>query len=675
MLTLTLWTFQQNYARSYRAHVSQNEARLRISAGLLADSLNLRAPILGINRPLASIDPSTIKKLDAPIQLNRSQIDGLAGWTELTGVSDVPVVKAATYKAPNANDNGFLYIYLETAKATFERRLPRPGWLTNSDYFVLKTLVAGQQPNYYLIALEDKRDLDIVARVAAFDSTFNLTPRIEETTIRNTSIVGGLYDRPAGAQGNRLLLRVPLPARYDQTTSIALGIGGKTQTDVFRLEMLPELFASTICAAIAKGAPYAFAPEIDSAIVAAPTIPNRLCSVPNGQRLNNKTNANAWRFIHRLLVGSSYGTPTSKSDNRLMEFVVPLRMEAIPSANLTVHKFDESLLSSWRQQSYAQLVNATISVVGLGLLIVAFYFGVLKRISRLSRSVLAAIKARKTIALPASRSFDEIEVLARALRLWGRQADVQANRVDARNRQLAAKSSQIEGQNAFLERQAAELSEKTNELTIRNKELLLANTRHERIAKQIRHDIYKNLLALRNYNTDVPRARDLLENVIRVTDDIISERHTALDTKLTDISRVVNEWVRNVSVEQNLAELSATQFEAGLFAWAEEDRLGEVFNQLLDNALAFRDPGTSIVVDVVPRADGVRIIFSNIGPPILEENLQRIFEHGVSIRSQRQAGNLGSGLHTARQYVSGMGGVITAENSPGRRINFLIDLK
>ena len=111
------------------------------------------------------------------------------------------------------------------------------------------------------------------------------------------------------------------------------------------------------------------------------------------------------------------------------------------------------------------------------------------------------------------------------------------------------------------------------------------------------------------------------------------------------------------------------------------ERLGQVFRNLIDNAISFSpDRG---VVGVSAHISGGRVLaeVEDEGPGIPEPDIERIFERFYTERPAEQGfgKNSGLGLAIARQIVASHGGRIWAENkrnSEGRRVGarFIVEL-
>jgi two-component system sensor histidine kinase BaeS len=104
-----------------------------------------------------------------------------------------------------------------------------------------------------------------------------------------------------------------------------------------------------------------------------------------------------------------------------------------------------------------------------------------------------------------------------------------------------------------------------------------------------------------------------------------------------------------------------------LTAMADLDRLRQVINNILQNALRYVPAGSEVVITAAPADDGVMIQIADDGPGIPEAHMPHLFERfwrGDPSRS-RETGGAGLGLTIARQIVEAHGGRIAAAPTPG----------
>ncbi|WP_128561465.1 sensor histidine kinase [Methylobacterium crusticola] len=97
-----------------------------------------------------------------------------------------------------------------------------------------------------------------------------------------------------------------------------------------------------------------------------------------------------------------------------------------------------------------------------------------------------------------------------------------------------------------------------------------------------------------------------------------------------------------------------------------DSRLGQVVNNLLDNARSFSPKGASVRVALRRRRNTVELVVEDDGPGIPAHALERIFERFYTDRPEQGFGqNSGLGLSISRQIVQAHRGTIRAENRLG----------
>jgi two-component system OmpR family sensor kinase/two-component system sensor histidine kinase BaeS len=116
-----------------------------------------------------------------------------------------------------------------------------------------------------------------------------------------------------------------------------------------------------------------------------------------------------------------------------------------------------------------------------------------------------------------------------------------------------------------------------------------------------------------------------------------------------------------------------------LLICGDEQRLGQVLNNLLDNALRHTPPGGAVQVCLGTRNGAVRLVVTDDGEGIAPGDLPYIFDrfYRADASRSRRTGGSGLGLAIARQLVQAQGGRIWAESPPAghsRGSAFLLEL-
>jgi two-component system sensor histidine kinase ChvG len=221
----------------------------------------------------------------------------------------------------------------------------------------------------------------------------------------------------------------------------------------------------------------------------------------------------------------------------------------------------------------------------------------------------------------------------------------------------------------------------------------------EHFAADVAHELKNPLTSLRSAVETLPiaktdAARDKLLAIIKHDvgrlDRLISDISDAsrLDAELAradmgvvDLSAALSTVVEvaratdrgdGVTIELTLR---ASAYDSPRGRWrviGHDSRLGQVFNNLIDNARSFSKPGGTVRVLLWPerakgpggqQLDGYEIIVDDDGPGIPDEAFDRIFERFYTDRPQQGFGqNSGLGLSISRQIIEAHGGRIRALN-------------
>jgi CheY-like chemotaxis protein/anti-sigma regulatory factor (Ser/Thr protein kinase) len=108
----------------------------------------------------------------------------------------------------------------------------------------------------------------------------------------------------------------------------------------------------------------------------------------------------------------------------------------------------------------------------------------------------------------------------------------------------------------------------------------------------------------------------------------------------------------------------------------DEDRVMQVFTNLLSNAAKFSPPGEVVSVAVRPLDRRFRVSVTDRGPGISDEFRTRIFGKFAQADASdtRQKGGTGLGLNIVAQIVERLGGSVSYDSVPGEGATFHVDL-
>lgn len=212
----------------------------------------------------------------------------------------------------------------------------------------------------------------------------------------------------------------------------------------------------------------------------------------------------------------------------------------------------------------------------------------------------------------------------------------------------------------------------------------------ERFAADVSHELKNPLTSLRSAVETAARVKDQGKQrqlLAIVQDDV--RRLDRLITDIADASRLDAELSRAQSAPVDIAAMLTTladmhrttstgkkkapevvldlERQKGLTVSGMEDRLVQIFHNLLGNAVSFSPAGGKI--RLIARLDGniVETLIEDEGPGLPEGKLEAIFDRFYSERpsGEKFGTHSGLGLSISKQIVEAHRGTIRAENIPG----------
>jgi PAS domain S-box-containing protein len=167
----------------------------------------------------------------------------------------------------------------------------------------------------------------------------------------------------------------------------------------------------------------------------------------------------------------------------------------------------------------------------------------------------------------------------------------------------------------------------------------------------------------------VERGRQITHRLLKVA------RPSPETRTLVDVNRVIEDVLLFLDhqIKRSGVETRRELGEGLPSLWTDEPRVGQIFMNLVLNALQAMDGGSGELRVVTAReGDGVRIDVEDIGRGIPPEQLQRIYEPFFTSRPTGQG--TGLGLFITHRIVTEMGGTIEARSEAGRGTTMIVRL-
>jgi two-component system, OmpR family, sensor histidine kinase ChvG len=211
----------------------------------------------------------------------------------------------------------------------------------------------------------------------------------------------------------------------------------------------------------------------------------------------------------------------------------------------------------------------------------------------------------------------------------------------------------------------------------------------ESFAADVAHELKNPLTSMRSAVETLPVARteesrgrllSIIQHDVQRLDRLISDISDAsrLDAELqrqeaapVDLTKLLNTLVAVANEVKRDDSVKVTlRFEgggAGAFEVPGHDsRLGQVVDNLIENARSFSPPGGTVRVTCRRLKNNIEILVDDDGPGVRPDAFEKVFERFYTDRPHQGFGqNSGLGLSISKQIVDAHGGAIWVENRPG----------
>ena len=173
---------------------------------------------------------------------------------------------------------------------------------------------------------------------------------------------------------------------------------------------------------------------------------------------------------------------------------------------------------------------------------------------------------------------------------------------------------------------------------------------------------------------EIRRISSIVENLLLLAR--VEDQATGLDVKEFNLQRVLRAAVEDMAGLAREKSLSLTlAADEALMIPGDEQKLKQVFLNLLDNAIKYTPPHGAVSVSAVAAAaDTVHITVQDTGIGIPAPELPHIFNRFYRVDKARSSSGFGLGLSIAKSIVEAHHGTISAESSLNRGTTFIISL-
>ena len=165
--------------------------------------------------------------------------------------------------------------------------------------------------------------------------------------------------------------------------------------------------------------------------------------------------------------------------------------------------------------------------------------------------------------------------------------------------------------------------------------------------------------------------KKLIDNMLFLAKSDAGETKVQLST--VDFSEMAEACALNfepVAFEKEI--MIDTDIESGITLEGDATQLNQLVHILVDNAVKYADPGTTVTIRLQKHGDKVEFSVNNKGTPISKDDIEHIFDRFYRAEKSRTTKGYGLGLSIARRITEGMNGKILVESNKENGTTFTV---
>jgi two-component system phosphate regulon sensor histidine kinase PhoR len=187
-----------------------------------------------------------------------------------------------------------------------------------------------------------------------------------------------------------------------------------------------------------------------------------------------------------------------------------------------------------------------------------------------------------------------------------------------------------------------------------------------------------NCSFLEKAQSNLNRLNALLEDLIKISQ--IESGEMKMSFRYFSINEFLESVVKEfetIAADRNVVLKLSLNTTADAEAFGDKDRLRQVLNNLISNAINYNKPGGEVVIASEKKEHGVQLSIKDTGVGIPPEHISRIFErfYRVDNDRSRELGGTGLGLAIVKHIVEAHGSQVQVESKVGEGSIFRFLLK
>ena len=160
----------------------------------------------------------------------------------------------------------------------------------------------------------------------------------------------------------------------------------------------------------------------------------------------------------------------------------------------------------------------------------------------------------------------------------------------------------------------------------------------------------------------VMRINEIVQNLADAAS--LEDALEADELEVIDLHGLIENYIANCHISHPEQHFEYRGTRNQILCRVSDLRVEQLLDKLIDNAVDFSEPGSTISIDLNTDKDNLTLSITNQGPSVPEDKLVSIFDSMVSIRTKEARLHIGMGLYVVRVIADHHGGSVSAINSP-----------
>tara|TARA_Y100000590_G_scaffold443355_1_gene572680 strand:- start:79 stop:798 length:720 start_codon:yes stop_codon:yes gene_type:complete len=184
------------------------------------------------------------------------------------------------------------------------------------------------------------------------------------------------------------------------------------------------------------------------------------------------------------------------------------------------------------------------------------------------------------------------------------------------------------------------------------------NEKRKKLIKIISHDVERIERLITDYSQMLKDEATLSREKMKKIDLL-----NVISSVAEDFNNDLLNSNKNIKINIDNSKLNGSK----LNVLGVESKLEQIIANLLDNAVSFSPPNSSVIITCNTKKKDAQLVIEDEGPGFNEKNINKVFNRFYSNRPEKFGEHSGLGLNIVKNIIELHGGSVKASNQSGKK--------